>query len=148
MDGPESQPERARLVQEINEALFLFFWRNRLLVSQRFAPLGLNVLRALVLGLIERDGVRHPSALAEALELAPPAVSHLLTELEERGLITRSLDPEDRRRVRLELTPAGREALGRATEAWNELNASKLEALSHEEAVALRDLLRKVTEAP
>ena len=105
------------------------------------------MLRTLALGLIERDGIRHPGALAETLELAPPAVSHLLSELEERGLIARSLDPDDRRRVRLELTDQGRELLSRANEAWTDLNAGKLASLSLEEAVALRDLLRKVTEA-
>ena len=107
MPGTTLTPERARLVQEINEALFHLVWRYRQQAAQRFAPLGLNVLRAMVLRLIDRDGVQHPSALAEALELAPPAVSHLLTELEERGLLTRSLDPQDRRRVRLEVTDDG-----------------------------------------
>lgn len=147
MPGTTLTPERARLVQEINEALFHLVWRYRQQAAQRFAPLGLNVLRAMVLRLIDRDGVQRPSALAEALELAPPAVSHLLTELEERGLLTRSLDPQDRRRVRLEVTDDGRRLLARAAEAWNDLNVGQLTALTEEEAVTLRDLLRKVTEA-
>jgi MarR family multiple antibiotic resistance transcriptional regulator len=147
MSGPDTPPERARLVHDIGEALFMLFGRYRQQAAQSFAPLGLNVIRTLVLGLIEREGVRHPGALADALELAPTAVSHILAELEERGLVARSLDPEDRRRVRIELTDEGRRVLGRATEAWNELNAGKLAQLTDAEAVTLRDLLRKVTEA-
>ncbi len=146
MPGPDLTPERARLVQEINEALFHFVWRYRQLAAQRFAPLGLTLPRAMVLGLIERDGLRHPSAIAESLELAPPAVSHLLTELEERRIITRSLDPDDRRRVRLELTDEGREVLEKATDVWHGLNAGNLGALTDAEAQTLRDLLRRVTE--
>jgi DNA-binding MarR family transcriptional regulator len=145
MSVPTITPEREQLIQEINEALFHLVWRYRQEADQQFAPLGINSPRALVLGLIARERV-HPKALAEALDLAPPAISHLLTELEERGLIARSLDPTDRRRVVLELTEQGCELLARVTEAWNKLNVERLAALTEEESVVFRDLLRKVTE--
>lgn len=145
MPGTTISPERQELVKEINEALYYLVWRYRQQAAQRLAPLGLNLQGTLVLGLIERERLQ-PRALAEALELAPPAVSHLLTDLEQRGLITRSLDPHDRRRVQLELTDSGRELLGRATAAWEELNVTKIASLTEKESIALRDLLRKIME--
>lgn len=145
MPGTTISPERQELVKEINEALYYLVWRYRQQAAQRLAPLGLNLQGTLALGLIERERLQ-PRALAEALELAPPAVSHLLTDLEQRGLITRSLDPHDRRRVQLELTDSGRELLGRATAAWEELNVTKIASLTEKESIALRDLLRKIME--
>lgn|SRR5690606_1455324 len=145
MAVPSISTERQELINEINEALYYLVWRYRQQAAQQLAPLGINLQGTLVLGLIEREQL-HPRALSEALDLAPPAVSHLLTDLEERGLITRSLDPDDRRRVRLELTADGRALLASATSAWNELNAAKIADLTDEESVALRDVLRKILE--
>ncbi|HZJ10822.1 MAG TPA: MarR family transcriptional regulator [Trueperaceae bacterium] len=137
-------PEREQLGHEIGEALFHLIWRYRQQADQSFAPLGVNSLRALMLGLIARERL-HPKALADTLDLAPPAISHILTDLEERGLIARSLDPEDRRRVLLEITDAGRTLLSRVAATWNGLNVAKMAALTEDEVVAFRDLLRKIT---
>jgi DNA-binding MarR family transcriptional regulator len=54
---------------------------------------------------------RHPgsslSAAAEFIGLTLPTMSVLVDGLVQRGLIDRSTDPQDRRRVLLTLTPAG-----------------------------------------
>jgi DNA-binding MarR family transcriptional regulator len=42
------------------------------------------------------------------LSLAPPSVTRLVDRLEERGLLERSRDDEDRRKVLATLTPEGR----------------------------------------
>ncbi len=146
MAVPSISNERRELIEEINEALYYLVWRYRQQAAQQLAPLGINLQGALVLVLIEREQL-HPRALSEALDLAPPAVSHLLTDFEERGLITRSLDAEDRRRVRLELTDAGRALLKQAMASWNELNAAKIASLSERESIAFRDMLRKILES-
>ena len=144
MSGPTVTSEREQLVQDISEALFHLVWRYSKQADQQLAPLGVNSLRALILGLIEREKL-HPKALAGALDLAPPAISHLLTDLEERGLIARTLDQSDRRRLVLELTPEGRELLGRIADSWNALNTDNMAGLTDEQATTFLDLLRKVT---
>ena len=48
------------------------------------------------------------SDLAAALQLERSTVSRLIAEAEEEGLVTRGSDPEDRRRVTLELSALGR----------------------------------------
>src|SRR5690606_34355599 len=137
MAVPSISTERQELINEINEALYYLVWRYRQQAAQQLAPLGINLQGTLVLGLIEREQL-HPRALSEALDLAPPAVSHLLTDLEERGLITRSLDAEDRRRVRLAPTDAGRALPEQATAASNERNAATPPPSRPREALALR----------
>jgi DNA-binding MarR family transcriptional regulator len=47
-------------------------------------------------------------ALAEVLRLHPSTLTGILHRLERRGLVRRTDDPEDRRRVHLALTPRGR----------------------------------------
>lgn len=52
-----------------------------------------------------------PAAVAEYLAVTKGTASQTLRVLEERGLITKHGDPEDRRQVHLELTDAGREVV-------------------------------------
>jgi long-chain acyl-CoA synthetase len=54
------------------------------------------------------------SRLAHRLSVAKPTVTALIEGLVERGLVTRRLDPADRRVVQVAITPAGQEALRQA----------------------------------
>ena len=45
--------------------------------------------------------------IARQLEIGEPTASYLIEKLVQAGLLRRSEDPADRRRVRVELTPAG-----------------------------------------
>ena len=50
-----------------------------------------------------------PTSLSRCQRVHKNTISALLRGLEEQGLVQRSLDPDDRRRFRIQLTPAGRE---------------------------------------
>jgi DNA-binding MarR family transcriptional regulator len=50
-----------------------------------------------------------PTALSKSQQVNKNTISALLRGLEDQGLIQRTLDPEDRRLFRIQLTPAGRE---------------------------------------
>jgi len=56
-------------------------------------------------------GIRHASALASARQMRVSAITPLIDGLVRRGWLTRHPEPEDRRRVRLSLTPGGRDAM-------------------------------------
>jgi len=56
-------------------------------------------------------GVCHASALASARQMRVSAITPLIAGLAGRGWVTRHPEPDDRRRVRLALTPSGEAAL-------------------------------------
>lgn len=55
-----------------------------------------------------------PSAIAKAIELKQATITVHINKLEEDGLVTRHRDTEDRRRVWVRLTDAGRAVLDRS----------------------------------
>lgn len=52
-----------------------------------------------------------PSYLSRCQDVTKNTISVLLRGLEDQGWIERTLDPDDRRRFRIRLTPAGRELI-------------------------------------
>jgi DNA-binding MarR family transcriptional regulator len=65
----------------------------------------------------------------------------LATGLAERGLVDRIPCEDDRRVVRLELTPAGRRVLDRAHSRRNAWLAKRFAALTDDERVALAEAI-------
>jgi DNA-binding MarR family transcriptional regulator len=59
------------------------------------------------LGLLERFGPQTAGDLSRRSGLAPASISGILDKLEAKDLVIRGDDPDDRRRTRVELNPAG-----------------------------------------
>lgn len=57
--------------------------------------------------LYENGGRAAPGGLAEFFDVSSARVAKLLGELEQKGYVVREVDPADRRRVTVCLTPAG-----------------------------------------
>ncbi|MCI1832810.1 MAG: winged helix DNA-binding protein [Bifidobacterium sp.] len=70
------------------------------------------VLRHLV-----REKSMTPSQLAAALQSSSGRISAVLGSLERKGLVTRRMDPDDRRTIRVSITDEGREREEREHEA-------------------------------
>jgi len=83
-----------------------------------------------------------PSELAGQLGLSRGALSARLSPLEADGLITRTTDPHDRRRVHVALTAAGREAFDRHGQHEGRVEAALLDVLTKADQRRLADLLR------
>ncbi|MBN8830679.1 MAG: MarR family transcriptional regulator [Sphingomonadales bacterium] len=62
-----------------------------------------------VMRVINDRGATDATGLAEVGLLHAPSVTRILKELEERKLVVREPDPNDRRRTMIALTPEGRE---------------------------------------
>jgi len=60
---------------------------------------------------LEREGPASPSALAAGEGVTSQAIAGVVRELERRALVARTGDQQDRRRVAVAITGAGRELL-------------------------------------
>lgn len=109
--------------------------------EEALAPLGVRPRHVVVLTILRDHGALTQGALAEALRLDPANLVGLLNELEERGLLSRRRDPEDRRRHIVEMSAAGRDALDRADGALASVQDDLLEGLDPEERETLHALL-------
>ncbi|WP_328537095.1 MarR family winged helix-turn-helix transcriptional regulator [Streptomyces sp. NBC_00344] len=91
-----------------------------------------------------RDGTATPSELAADLDLAPASVTGRLDVLERRGYVRRTQSSTDRRRVDVELTPAGREMWLGAMDVLGNEESRLLGILDSGERRHLSDLLRRI----
>jgi len=135
--------ERARLLDQLDETLLRFVWNVKEEMAHIFRTLGIRSEQIQVLELIDH-GMRHPKSIADAIHWDPPLLSHYLSKLEKLKLIERSLDPHDRRRTQVCLTPLGKEALKQARVTWHEYISQVLSDLNEEELVVLRELLEQI----
>ncbi len=81
-------------------------------------PFGLTFARyeALVLLSFSRAGALPLRMIGERLMVHPTSVTNTINRLEQAELVWRRPNPLDRRGTLAEITPAGREVVGRATE--------------------------------
>ncbi|MGW2026209.1 MarR family winged helix-turn-helix transcriptional regulator [Streptomyces decoyicus] len=91
-----------------------------------------------------RGGRATPSELVAELRLSPSAMTSRLDGLERRAFVRRSASVTDRRKVTVELTPAGQAAWQSALETEGREEHRILRALDPAEQGLLADLLRRV----
>lgn len=89
-------------------------------------------------------GVRSHGWLCRDLDVSTGAMTNRLDKLEDRGLIKRTPDPDDRRGVLLELTDGGRERLDEYVDAGASREKELLSGLSAAEKSELNALLSKL----
>jgi DNA-binding MarR family transcriptional regulator len=114
--------------------------------AERLSRLGLQPQHAGALRLLSSAEGLTQRALAERLGMFPSRAVALVDELENRGLVVRDEDPEDRRSYALRLTEKGRRALAEIGQVAREHQEALLAALDSGEREQLARLLRKVAE--
>jgi DNA-binding MarR family transcriptional regulator len=67
----------------------------------------ITLSQASVLSLLEREGPATPGSLASKERISPQSMGTLLVSLETLGLVSRTPDPTDGRRLVISLTEAG-----------------------------------------
>jgi MarR family transcriptional regulator for hemolysin len=90
-----------------------------------------------VLGALADVGCVSQAALASHVHLEGATITHHVDRLEAAGLVRRTLDPNDRRVRKLELTDSGRELHGRLLTAVIELQLVVMAGLPAEDRAAL-----------
>ena len=97
-----------------------------------------------VLRIIQGDGPVGQAAIARRLMVSAPVVTRLAASLVDAGLVERGRDPEDRRAVRLTLTPAGRRRVTAMRRALLTAATELLDPLPDERRAAIASALEEL----
>jgi DNA-binding MarR family transcriptional regulator len=115
------------------------------LVTQRtMAELGITSQQASILFMVASGKCLLAADLAREYGIDASAVTRLVDRLEKRGLLTRVRSIEDRRVVRLALTPEGRDIAVRMPAIFNSVTDNLLSGFTPEEVGFLKSMLRRV----
>jgi MarR family transcriptional regulator, lower aerobic nicotinate degradation pathway regulator len=109
-----------------------------------FERAGFSGYHYAILALLDEGARKTQGAIADALRYDPSQLVALLDGLEERGLVARRRDPDDRRRHVVTLTPAGRKQLAAFRKLVRKLEDEFLSPLDEEERATLHDLLLRI----
>ncbi|HEX5960941.1 MAG TPA: MarR family transcriptional regulator [Rhodanobacteraceae bacterium] len=107
----------------------------------------LNFTQFLALKLLGQEETMTPVELARALHYNPGALTRLLDKLEQRGHLRRVPDPDDRRALRLELTPQGKALRKRVIGYCNGAANRTFACTSAREREQLQGVLTRVLDA-
>jgi DNA-binding MarR family transcriptional regulator len=103
----QTQPNPDAVASALADSVSLLFRRLR----QPMAEGELTLPERSALSKIERNSPTTAAALAKLEQISPQSMGATLAALESRGLISRTSDPSDGRRVILAVTDAGRAAM-------------------------------------
>jgi DNA-binding MarR family transcriptional regulator len=82
--------------------------------------------------------------VSDDLGVSSPAATAITERLFEDGEISRKEDPEDRRIVRVFLTPRGKTSLEKSLKIWHRVISERLSVLSKIERENLAKMLKKL----
>lgn len=108
--------------------------------------MGLTVPQLVVIRAIGNEGLPTASDVARAVSLSQATVTTILNRLEERNLLTRERSTQDRRRVKLQLTDAGKAVYRDAPLPLQDTFSGRFEALPHWEQHQIVAALTRVAE--
>ena len=116
------------------------------LFAERIRPLQLTPPQAGVLRRLAQFPGQSQRELADALGMHAPRLVAMIDELEDRGLVARDRDPEDRRNYAISLTDDGRRLLTELGRVAAQHEQAITAGLDEDERVQLLALLRRIAE--
>jgi DNA-binding MarR family transcriptional regulator len=142
--GPGLNPARPLLMRLLNTGAAVEAQLERCL-----EPTGLSLAKLGVLRHLVAAGRSLPlGQLAERLSCVKSNVTQLVDRLEADGFVRRVADPDDRRSVLAEITPAGREAYDRGARANEAAQRQLMQHLSADDQNRLALILEQLRSIP
>lgn len=135
-------------MQDISEQILIALRRVTRAVDQYSRQLaqnhGLTGPQAMIMKEVQREAGLTMGELARRVSLSQATVTDVAKRLEARGLLERSRDEQDRRRVIIRLTPAGQQLLEQPLPLLQESFVSRLGELQEWEQTQLLASLQRV----
>ncbi len=113
-------------------------------LEQRLAPLDLKAVDYLVLVSLAHDVADTASSVCSVLAHDPGAMTRKIDGLEKRGLVRRVRSEEDRRAIKLEITPEGRKLHAKALAIGVGLANDFLDGFTKAEVRTLEGMLKRI----
>jgi DNA-binding MarR family transcriptional regulator len=128
------------LINRVGFALVHNFTRDAL------APTDLSIAMWRVLAVLPGSGEQRQIDLAEMTSIDASTLSRLVTRLVELGLVTRRRSASSSREVVIDLTPKGRELVGRLIPIAQELERTAIAGVPPQDLAVVRRSLRRMYE--
>jgi DNA-binding MarR family transcriptional regulator len=147
---PTSPSTRPRLPEELAASTPFLMKRLGFAVKEQslaaYEEAGLSPYHHGILVVLDEGSRETQGAIADALGYDRGQLVGLLDELEDRSLVERRRDPNDRRRHIVRLTPDGKRALVKLRALSRRLEDDFLASLDEGERAQLHALLRRLAE--
>lgn len=113
---------------------------------ERLAAHSMSKLQFFTLMMLYRKGPKTMTELASAIQVSKQQLTPLMDRILEQKLVERMPDPKDRRVIRIEISPAGKEAINTMMKHNLYTVAARLTVLPEEELVELDTMMVRVRE--
>jgi DNA-binding MarR family transcriptional regulator len=117
-------------------------------LGQKVATLHITPVQALALGFLNATDQITASELGKKAELDSATLTGIIDRLEAAQLIERRSNPDDRRSIRIHLTPKGKRVSELAIERIEEANREFLQALTEAQRRDLLQIIGKIRRQP
>jgi DNA-binding MarR family transcriptional regulator len=134
IDSPRNIP---RLLTRVRVALLEALDRD-------LAPHDISAAQLIVLALVAKGEATSAAGLCKGISYDPGAMTRMLDRLEQKGLLRRRPDPEDRRTTKLELTDEGRALYPKLAEIKNKIQRQFLRGFNEADVDSLVRLLNRM----
>jgi len=113
-------------------------------LDESLAPFDITAAQYVILVNLASGEVNSASELCKGVSYDPGAMTRMLDRLEKKGLVRRARSPEDRRKVILELTAAGKALYPKLTEVHVNVLNRFMQRFTKAEADTLGKLLERM----
>ena len=110
------------------------------------AEVGLNRGQPPIMGLLSQNGGMSQKEMAHALNLSPATMTVALKRMEKAGLVSREMDENDQRILRVNLSEQGREMCVKGDEISDRVTAELLDGFSKEEQEQLHEYMCRIVQ--
>ena len=115
-------------------------------LDRELAKFDITAAQMIVLACVANKEADSPAGLCKNISYDPGAMTRMIDRLEQKGLVRRNPNPDDRRATNLEITTAGRALYPQLLAAKEAVQVQFLHGFSEREARTLEQMLNRILE--